>query len=451
MNAFVGTKKVAFLIAGDFVAYFFSLVIALAIRYGEMPNSQSLSIHLASFLILFAFFLLINFIVGLYEKQAGLIRTKVTGQLVQSQIIGVILGVMFFYFAPVTIAPKANLFIYFAVSTVLIFLWRNVMYPVMYRVKRQNAILVGEGKDIEDLYNEINSGARYNLVLKELIKPTNNADEMVRVIHGAINTHQSTVIIADFRNHNIDRSMSEFYALIFSGVQVIDASRFYEGVFDRVPLSMVGERWLVENASTSLGNRRIYDAVKRTTDVVVSVIIGTVSLIIYPFVYLAIWYEDRGPLFIKQERVGKNKKHISIIKFRSMSGNDGGNYTNGTSQFKVTKVGKVIRKTRIDELPQLWNVIKGDLSLIGPRPELPTLVDTYDKEIPFYNARHLVKPGLSGWAQIYHEAHPHHEVATEDTRDKLSYDLFYIKNRSFAIDLKIALRTIQTLINVVGR
>jgi lipopolysaccharide/colanic/teichoic acid biosynthesis glycosyltransferase len=214
---------------------------------------------------------------------------------------------------------------------------------------------------------------------------------------------------------------------------------------------MVGERWLVENASTSLGNRRIYDAIKRSMDVFVASVLGIISLILYPFVCGAIWYEDRGSFFIRQQRVGKNKKMISIIKFRSMSGNDGGAYGEGSTKLHVTKIGSFIRKTRIDELPQLWNVIKGDLSLIGPRPELPALVDTYDKEIPFYNSRHLVKPGLSGWAQIYHEAHPHHAVATEDTKDKLSYDLFYIKNRSFALDLKIALRTIQTLLNVVGR
>jgi len=134
-----------------------------------------------------------------------------------------------------------------------------------------------------------------------------------------------------------------------------------------------------------------------------------------------------------------------------MSGNDNGKYERGGTKLFVTRVGKFIRSSRLDELPQLWNVIRGDLSLVGPRPELPQLVDIYDKEIPYYNARHLVKPGLSGWAQIYHEAHPHHAVATEDTRDKLSYDLYYIKNRSLALDAKIILQTFQVLLKRVGR
>jgi lipopolysaccharide/colanic/teichoic acid biosynthesis glycosyltransferase len=175
-------------------------------------------------------------------------------------------------------------------------------------------------------------------------------------------------------------------------------------------------------------------------------------LIFYPFVYIAIKLDDGGPIFIIQERVGKDGKNVNFYKFRSMSGNDQGKYgKDGTSKHFVTRIGKIIRKTRIDELPQLWSVIKGDLSLIGPRPEFPALVNVYDKEIPFYNARHLVKPGLSGWAQIYHEAHPHHAIATEDTKEKLSYDLYYIKNRSLALDIKIALRTMQILMKRAGK
>lgn len=451
MDSLLGTKKVLVLLVGDLIAFFFSLVLTLTIRYGVIPDKQTLSIHLSSFLILFALFILINFIVGLYEKHAGLIKGKVTGQLIQAQIVSVAVGVMFFYLAPVSITPKANLFIYFIVSSALIFLWRNIMYPVLHITKRQNAILVGSGEDVSDLFKEINSSARYNIFFRDLIDPNTGSDKIVDNIKESLVKNKSNIIVADFRHSVIDGSMSVFYSLIFSGVEIVDARKLYESIFDRVPLSMVGERWLVENSSASLGSRRVYDAFKRGMDIVVSFFVGIVSLVFYPFVYLAIKIEDRGPIFIRQDRIGRNRKQVSIIKFRSMSGNDSGNYTDGATQFHITHVGKIIRMTRIDELPQLWNVFRGDLSLIGPRPELPALVETYDKEIPFYNARHLVKPGLSGWAQIYHQAHPHHEVATEDTKDKLSYDLFYIKNRSLVLDVKIALRTIQTLLNVVGR
>ena len=118
---------------------------------------------------------------------------------------------------------------------------------------------------------------------------------------------------------------------------------------------------------------------------------------------------------------------------------------------RVTRVGNLLRKTRLDEFPQLWNVLKGDISLIGPRPEFPDAVKHYTDEIPYYNVRHLIKPGLSGWAQIYQEQHPHHGVDTFRTADKLSYDLYYIKNRSFLLDIKIALRTVKTLASIAGR
>ena len=222
-------------------------------------------------------------------------------------------------------------------------------------------------------------------------------------------------------------------------MQVIDAGKLYEGIFDRVPLSMVGERWLVENTGTSAVGRLVYDVVKRTLDLVAAIVLGMFTLIISPFVYWAIRLDDKGPLLFIQDRIGKNGRPIRIIKFRSMA--------DGT---KVTRVGRFIRFTRIDELPQLWNVIRGDMSFIGPRPELPTRVSVYEEEIPYYNVRHLIQPGLSGWAQIYHATHPHHILSVNDTRDKLSYDLYYVKHRSFLLDLRIALQTFRALMSSRG-
>jgi len=117
---------------------------------------------------------------------------------------------------------------------------------------------------------------------------------------------------------------------------------------------------------------------------------------------------------------------------------------------KITNVGMFLRRSRLDELPQLWSVLKGDLSLIGPRPEFPSLAEVYTKEVAYYNIRHLVNPGLAGWAQINHENHPHHSTNVGETSTKLSYDLYYIKNRSITLDIKIALRTIKTLLSRSG-
>lgn len=452
MTRLANSRGVAILVAGDLIAFLFSLILTLAIRYGSIPGRLLLLIHLPAFSILFILFVLVNLSAGLYDKQAAFLQSRMRGLLLKAQVMNVLVGVIFFYFAPVSITPKVNLFIFFVVSTAVLFFWRTVMFPVLSSSRKQGAILVGEGIDIQDLSEEITGNVRYGLNFSEHVIPKNSVNETVQAIADAVKKTGASVIVADLHNPTVESAMPFLYSLIFSGVQVIDASKLYESIFDRIPLSMVGERWLVENSASALGSRRVYDTLKRIMDIALAGLVGLLSLVFYPFVCAAIKLEDRGPVFISQERIGKNGKSVRMFKFRSMSGNDSGRYgTGGTTAHVVTRVGSFLRRSRIDELPQLWNVVRGDLSLIGPRPEFPSLVGIYDKEIPYYNARHLVKPGLSGWAQIYHEAHPHHAVATEETRDKLSYDLYYIKNRSLMLDLKIALRTLQIVIGRSGR
>ena len=440
------------LVAGDVVTYILSLVLTLAVRYGEIPSRHLLASHALPFGVLITVIILVNFSAGLYDKQITVIRGSIQWLLLRVQVINVFIGIAFFYLAPVTIAPKANLLIFFAISTLALLLWRMVMFPVVSHTRKQKAIIIGQGDDIEDLHVELNGNRKYGLIFREKVTPALTTDDTVKLINEAVKRTGASVIVANFHDRVVESSMPFLYAMVFSGIQIVDASKMYETIFDRIPLSMVGERWLVENSGAALGNRRIYDGLKRLIDIILSFVGGIVSLIFYPLVFVAIKIEDRGPIFISQYRVGLNGKPVKIVKFRSMSGNDDGKYgASGVTSVIVTRVGEFLRSTRIDELPQLWSVFRGDLSLVGPRSELPSLVDVYEKDIPYYNARHLVKPGLSGWAQIYHENHPHHAIDTEDTSDKLSYDLFYVKNRSLALDTKIVLRTLQILMKRVGR
>ena len=452
MTSVASSRRILLLVGGDILAYIFSLIFTLTIRYGAIPHRALFLSHIPSFSILFILFLLVSFSAGLYDKQSTLITGRIQGLLARVQVINFIIGIAFFYFAPVAIAPKANLFIYILVSTVILFIWRVIMFPVVNQSRKQAAILVGSGDDIQDIFEEVNGSTHYSLTFKEHVQPQPDVKQMVDAIADAVRRTGASILVVDLHNKSIESAMPFLYSLIFSGVQVLDASKLYESLFDRIPLSMVGEKWLVENSGAALGSRRVYDILKRAMDIVLGGIAGLISLVVYPFVWASIKGEDGGALFIFQERIGKNGKTIRIAKFRSMTADDGGAYgdNGGKTKLKVTRTGKITRLTRIDELPQLWSVIKGDQSLIGPRPELPALVSIYEKEIPYYNARHLIKPGLSGWAQIYHRAHPHHGVSVDDTRDKLSYDLYYIKHRSLMLDIRIALQTAKALISKQG-
>jgi len=191
----------------------------------------------------------------------------------------------------------------------------------------------------------------------------------------------------------------------------------------------------------------MYDSLKRAMDIVVAGILGVLSLVLYPLVILAIKIEDGGPVFIMQDRIGQGNRIIRLWKFRSMRGSDAGVWvTDG--DLRVTHVGKILRKTRIDELPQLWNILRGDISLIGPRPDIVALGKKLAQELPYYTVRNLIKPGLSGWAQIKQDIAPQ---SLEETRERLAYDLYYLKNRSFILDLIIALKTVKTLLSRTGR
>jgi lipopolysaccharide/colanic/teichoic acid biosynthesis glycosyltransferase len=218
----------------------------------------------------------------------------------------------------------------------------------------------------------------------------------------------------------------------------------YEDVFDMVPLEIINQDWVFRSINVS----KRYDGLKRFIDIMLAFPACIVSAVfILPFVYMAIKLEDRGPIIYSQFRVGKFGKLFAVYKIRSME-NLPTNVIKETK--KVTRVGAFIRKTRIDELPQLWNVLRGDISLIGPRPETPLLVKEYTESVPFYNVRHIVRPGLSGWAQTQQHEAPKFGIDIKQTKTKLAYDMYYLEHSSFMTDIAIILRTIKVLVSKSG-
>jgi len=428
---------------GDLFLWVASLWITLFLRGFSPPARELFFLHLVPFLLIFILWAMVFFISDLYKSPTLLSNQKITRSLFNAQITNSIIAIFFFYFIPYfLITPKTILFIDLIVSFLCVNLWRLFIAPRIKNGKRKEAILIGSGADVTLLLNEVNTNHRYNFVLHQM-------DTFVfEDVLSAIKERDVRAVIIDTRAKDVGRITPQLYDLLFADVTFLDIHDFFEEVFGHIPLTLLHDNWFIENITTT--SKNFYDTFKRGMDVAVSIILGLITLIFYPFIIGAIYFEDRGAPFIKQVRVGKSFQPIELYKFRSMDKNEGVS-VESESKNRITRVGAFLRKTRLDEIPQLWNVLRGDISLIGPRPELFDAVKYYSEHIPYYMSRLLIVPGLSGWAQIYHDAHPHHTTDITETKNKLSYDLYYIKNRSIFLDLKIALKTLKTLVSHSGR
>ena len=226
-------------------------------------------------------------------------------------------------------------------------------------------------------------------------------------------------------------------------VNIEECTSFFERVTGQVHIDMLRPSWLI-----FAGRKRdtrftvaFRDLIHRSLALIGLILSFPIALITAILIKL----ESKGPIFYRQERVGLNGKVFKVIKFRSMRSDaekDGKPVWATADDERTTRVGKIIRKIRVDEIPQFWNIIKGEMSFVGPRPERPHFVAQLAEEIPFYEHRHLVAPGLTGWAQIKYP----YGASVEDARHKLQYDLFYIKNQSLALDFVIVFETVKTVI-----
>lgn len=228
------------------------------------------------------------------------------------------------------------------------------------------------------------------------------------------------------------------------GAMVVDIRSFYEHVVKSLPISQITEEWLLQTEGFNLNTRGSLRRLKRALDVLISIVLLIPAAPIMLITALAIRLESKGPIIYKQDRVGLFEKEFTVYKFRSMRTDAEKNGAVWAKEHddRVTRVGRIIRKVRIDELPQIWNILKGDMSFIGPRPERMTFVQELKKQIPYYGLRHTVKPGLTGWAQVCYP----YGASVEDSLRKLEYDLYYIKNISILLDITIILKTIGVVL-----
>lgn len=446
---FLNKKETLALFLGDIGVLTISLWLSLLLRFKEMPSWEVFSLHFGPFFILSLIWCVCFFIAGLYETHRVIIRNKLPEILIKTQVANAVIAITFFYLFSFGITPKIILSIFLGISLLCIVVWRIAALYLFISKKKRKAILFAQGKEAEELFIEVNKIARHNFEFTTRIDPASFKEGAFQdEVTARMKQEGVNIIVFDSLHEDMNTMFPKLYTL-GQEVQFIDFYKLYGEVFYRMPLGMIQSGWFIQH--TSLAKHGIYDVLKRVLDIAISIPLLVVSIPFIALAAIALKIQDGGEVFGVQNRVGQFGKIIKILKLRTMLFNDNGKWKDTAQKNEVTKVGRFLRKTRIDELPQVINVLKGDVSLIGPRPEFPQAVTEYINAIPFYNARHTIKPGLSGWAQIYHETHPHHGIDIEETKNKLAYDLFYIKNRSIVLDIMIALKTIKTFLSREGR
>ena len=440
------------LLVGDLIALILSLYFTLVVRYQQQPTLEFLSLHALPFGLLFVVSIGIFFISGLYDRQTLFTQAELPGTIFAAQVTNVLLAALMFFFIPVfSIAPKTNLVIYLFVSTVCIVIWRTVIVPFLRsRSKVETALIIGETSEVNELTAEINANDRYGFTcLSPVNIDSTLPEELPQVVAKRLASDAPTVLIANLRDTRLRSILPHVFGYTFANPHVtfVSLNDLYENIFERVTLSSLNFEWYLEHASRP--QQVAYDVVKRGIDILLSIVILFFLLCMLPFIWLLMRLEGRGSLFIKQNRIGRHTQPMSIQKIRTMERMDEGAWYNEASENKHTKVGNVLRATSIDELPQVFSVLAGKLSLIGPRSDVVALGERLQEAIPFYTIRYSVTPGITGWAQTHQRYAPGqiNPQSIEDSKVRLQYDLYYIKHRSLLLDISIALRTIKTLVS----
>lgn len=364
------------------------------------------------------------------------------------------------YLTPVL--PDNRLQILYFLLTVMLSLmgWRSI-YIKLFASSRfyKRIIIVADAVDAVEIANSLKA-ADPNLRVDGYI----NTDSTIEMGHDdrlpilsieqameKLSTQQvSEIVIA---SSNVEGITPSIYAwlinLVENGFSVREYTQIYEEMTDRVPVTFVGKDFYRYFPFARSNQNSLYKVYHRVFDILVAIVGIAIGLVIVPIIFLGNLLANRGPLFYTQIRVGRNRQNFKIIKFRTMKINaeaDGAQFT-VKRDGRITAFGKLLRKTRLDEVPQFINILKGEMSVIGPRPERPVFVEKLTQKIPFYETRHVVKPGLTGWAQVK----THYGETYDDHLRKLQYDLFYIKKRSIFLDVRILVKTLSTVIFFKGQ
>lgn len=426
------------LLIGDILLFYLALYLTMLARYDPPDVSRLWRLHLAPFTGVFLIWLFVLAAGGMYEKRTQWNLRSLDRMLRLLGLGGIIALIIFYAFQSPRITPKTNLVIDLALTALFLVGWRYLFYHLASQF-RNKILFLGAGPEVDELKTFIKERPHLGFTVSRDYQNGAPLEEH------AIQENIDLVVISE--DHMKDPALvGTLYKLISQNVGFADFPAFYEDLTGKVPVSIISEAWFLENLTEN--KKQLVDGAKRFVDIVLAAILLIPALILLPFIALFIRLESLGPIFFRQKRVGQHGQTFDFIKFRSMvSGAERMSGHKAGAEGRVTRIGRLLRKSYIDELGQIINVLKGEMSFIGPRPERPEFVEILEKKVPFYRMRLLVRPGITGLAQVSMA----YDASVEDAQEKLQYDLYYIKNRSLLLDLSIMLKTIPTILSRSGR
>lgn len=447
-------SKNLFLLIGDVIFIVLSAYLAIYLRIGWFAFSL-----LKGGILFFIIVYLISFyLFNLYSLNYNFKTTFYATRFLSAVFAGTaIVAVIFYLFPSSTIGGRSIFMLNMVIVSVLVYIWRVSYYHfVISSLKIKNIVIVGAGATGKTIYQILSKCDRFRILgflddnpdnLNKMIGTHNIIGDTSMLKKMSINNEIDTAVIAITRARN-EGLFKTIVECKMNGLDVYDMPSLFEELTGKLPVKHLNDIWMAFATFRGIGGSIYVDRLKRVLDIVLSLFGLIITSPIMLITAVAILLESAGGVLYKQTRIGKDGVQFKLIKFRSMSidAESNGAVWARENDDRVTRIGKFIRKARIDEIPQMYNVLKGEMSFIGPRPERPEFIEHLIQEIPFYSIRHSVKPGLTGWAQVNF----HYAASTLDALEKLQYDLYYIKNLSIFLDFHILLKTVRVILMAKG-
>jgi exopolysaccharide biosynthesis polyprenyl glycosylphosphotransferase len=410
-------------------------------------------------IVLGLYLIIIGSVFEMYNLQVASNQFQVIKSIMLTSSTTVLVYLLTPIYTPVLPSNRIQILIFFISIFVALFSWRMI-YVRFFASNRfsKKVILICDNNQVKELVSGLENADPHYKVLGFVNSDSNNESKLNNVTNIDINNLEkfvkensiSEIVVASQKTDEITVSLyNQLIRLLENGYIIREYTQVYESITQRIPVQYVSRDFYRYFPFSRSNQNHFYILFVRILEIIISFLGLTLGAILLPIVVIGNLIGNKGKLFYCQERVGKNGEIFNIVKFRTMIKNaeDEGAVFATINDTRVTPFGKIMRKSRIDEFPQFYNILKGDMAVIGPRPERPVFVNEIAAVMPFYETRHVIKPGLTGWAQVNYS----YGETIDDSLIKLQYDLYYIKHRSLFLDFNIMFKTLSTVLFYRGQ